>query len=73
MQPALAKRTSPAQGAVTSPLKEQLPSLPVDRMQAEAEAAFKRMQEKAAQRVGPEILVNPQPSATPITTSPHKE
>ena len=72
MQPAIATRTSPAQGKVNSPLKQELPGLPVERMQAQAEAALKRMQEQKRQ-AGPELLVNPAPSATPVLTSPHKD
>jgi predicted trehalose synthase len=72
MQPAIMKHTT-ATGATKSPLAQsEQPSLPVERMQAEAEAAFKRMQEKA-RMAGPELLVNPAPSATPVMTSPHKE
>ena len=77
MQPAIMKHTTATVSAKT-PLKEneQL-GLPVERMQAQAEAALKRMQDdaaaKRARQAGPEILVNPAPSATPITTSPHKE
>jgi hypothetical protein len=65
MLPAIAKRTSPAQGAVRSPLKQNLPTLPVERMQAQAEAALKKL------KAGPEVILNPAPSATPIITSPH--
>ena len=76
MQPAIMKHTTATVSAKT-PLKENdQPGLPVERMQAQAEAALKRMQDAAAERArqaGPEILVNPAPSATPITTSPHKE
>ena len=77
MQPAIMKHTTATASAKT-PLKEnEQPGLPVERMQAQAEAALKRMQDdaaaKRARQAGPEILVNPAPSATPITTSPHKE
>jgi hypothetical protein len=77
MQPAIMKHTTATTSAKT-PLKEnEQPGLPVERMQAQAEAALKRMQDdaaaKRARQAGPEILVNPAPSATPITTSPHKE
>lgn len=77
MQPAIMKHTTATVSAKT-PLKEnEQPGLPVERMQAQAEAALKRMQDdaaaKRARQAGPEILVNPAPSATPITTSPHKE
>ena len=75
MQPAIMRHTTATPGK--SPLQQnEKPGLPVERMQAQAEAAFKRMQAAEAERVrlaGPEILVNPAPSATPITTSPHKE
>jgi hypothetical protein len=71
MQPTLAKRTAASQGQVASPLKEQVTTLPVERMQAEAEAALRRMQAEAA-RKGPEVIVNNTPSPTPIITSPHK-
>ncbi len=43
-----------------------------DVMQAKAEAAFARMQEEK-RKLGPEVLLNPNPSATPILTTPHKE
>ncbi len=70
MQPAIMKYTSAAQGPVKSPLLNAEPApLPVERMQAQAEAAFKKMQE----RRGPDVLVNPNPSPPPIVTSPHKE
>jgi hypothetical protein len=73
MQPAIANRSSPAQGAVSSPLKQnESPGLPVDRMRKQAEAALKKLQAQQAAKVGPEILVNPAPSKTPFTTSPHK-
>lgn len=76
MQPAIMKHTT-ATTAAKTPLKEnEQPGLPVERMQAQAEAALKRMQDVAAERArqaGPEILVNPAPSATPITTSPHRD
>ena len=69
MQPAIMKHTSAAQGPVKSPLLNNEPApLPVERMQAQAEAALKKMQE----RQGPEVLVNPNPSPPPIITSPHK-
>lgn len=67
MTPAFAKRSSAAQGQVKSPLKQELPTLPVERMQAQAEAAMQKM------RSGPELLVNPAPSPPPIITSPHKD
>lgn len=69
MQPAIAKRTSASQGPVSSPLKQMpqgdIPAVSAERMQAQAEAAWKAMQQK-------QILVNPAPSATPILTTPHK-
>jgi hypothetical protein len=72
MQPAIMKHTTATTDAKT-PLKQIAPpGLPVERMQAEAEAAFARMKEQKRQ-AGPELLVNPAPSATPVMTSPHKE
>ena len=76
MQPAIMKHTTATASAKTPLRENEQPGLPVERMQAQAEAALKRMQDVAAERArqaGPEILVNPAPSATPITTSPHKE
>jgi hypothetical protein len=72
MQPAFAKHTSAAQGAVKSPLKHDQPPAfaSAEQMQAQAEAAFKKMQAQAP-KVGPEIIVNHAPSATPVITSPH--
>lgn len=76
MQPAIMKHTTATVSAKTPLRENEQPGLPVERMQAQAEAALKRMQDVAAERArqaGPEILVNPAPSATPITTSPYKE
>jgi hypothetical protein len=72
MQPALAKRTSAAQGIVKSPLKHEQPPAfaSAEHMQAQAEAAFKKMQAQEP-KVGPEVIVNPAPSATPVITSPY--
>jgi hypothetical protein len=73
MQPALAKRSSPADGIVKSPLKDATPvTATPEYMQAQAEAAWARMQ-AAKPKVSPEIIVNPKPSATPIMTSPHED
>jgi hypothetical protein len=67
MTPAFAKHTTAAQGHVKSPLKQEAPSLPIQQMQAQAEAAMQKM------RSGPELLINPAPSPPPIITSPHKD
>jgi len=75
MQPAIMRHTTATPAPSTLHQNEQ-PGLPVDRMQAQAEAALKRMQEAAAERArqaGPEILVNPAPSEPPVITSPHAE
>ena len=71
MQPAIMKHTSAGQSPVKSPLLNAAPvPLPVEQMQAQAEAAFKRMREDAARKS--EILVNPNPTPPPIITSPHE-
>ena len=70
MQPAIMRRTTATPAPSTLHQNEQ-PGLPVERMQAQAEAALKRMQDVAAQQRGPEILVNPVRSEPPVITSPH--
>ena len=75
MQPAIAKRTSASSAVPNSPLKraQEVGTLPVERMQAEAEAAFKRMKTQQAASPKTEIIGNPAPSPTPVLTTPHKE
>ena len=87
MRPALANRSTPTLAPSNSPLTQQPAAAgpSPDMMQARAEAALARMQdmtraEAALARVqeekrkaGPEVLVNPNPSATPILTTPHKD
>jgi hypothetical protein len=76
MQPAIMKHTTATTATKPALMQNEQAGLPVERMQAQAEAALKRMQDAAAEtarRAGPEILVNPAPSATPVITSPHVE
>ena len=74
MRPALANRSTPTLAPSNSPLTQQPAAAgpSPDMMQARAEAALARMQEEK-RKAGPEVLVNPNPSATPILTTPHKE
>ncbi len=74
MRPALANRSTPTLAPSNSPLTQQPTAAgpSPDMMQARAEAAFARMQEEK-RKAGPEVLVNPNPSATPILTTPHKD
>jgi hypothetical protein len=76
MMPAIHSTAQPGQSK--SPLtqvKTDEPALPVDRMKAQAEAAYARnlaLAQEAARKAGPQIIENPKPSATPVMTSPHK-
>ncbi len=74
MRPALANRSTPTLAPSNSPLTQQPAAAgpSPDMMQARAEAALARMQEEK-RKAGPEVLVNPNPSATPILTTPHKD
>ncbi len=74
MRPALANRSTPTLAPSNSPLTQQPAAAgpSPDLMQARAEAALARMQEEK-RKAGPEVLVNPNPSATPILTTPHKD
>ncbi len=76
MQPALAKHTTatttPSQSPFIKATQPSMIDLQPDVMQAKAEAAFARMQEEK-RKLGPEVLLNPNPSATPILTTPHKD
>ncbi len=74
MRPSLANRSAPTLAPSNSPLTQQPAAAgpSPDMMQARAEAALARMQEEK-RKAGPEVLVNPNPSATPILTTPHKD
>lgn len=74
MEPAILKHSRATVDA-KSPLKNaELPGLPVERMQAEAEAAWARMKAQIPQgTIAPEVLLNPTPSPVPVITSPHQE
>jgi hypothetical protein len=81
MLPALARRTAAKPGASKSPLTQGAPAnatpplVDPNALQASADAAWARMQEEAkaiAAKIGPELILNPNPSETPIMTSPHK-
>ncbi len=75
MIPALAKRSAAQAEQSKSPLLQDAPgnapSPFAATMQAAAERALQRMQAEQ-QAKGPDVIVNPNPSATPIVTSPHK-
>ena len=74
MRPALANHSTPTLAPSNSPLTQQPAAAgpSPDMMQARAEAALARMQEEK-RKAGPEVLVNPNPSVTPILTTPHKD
>jgi hypothetical protein len=77
MQPAIAKHTSAAAHIPNSPLKDAAAPATIspEYMQAQAEAALKRMQAAAAAKAAgaPEIIPNLHASPAPIMTSPHEE
>lgn len=76
MQPAFIKHST-ATAAVNSPLKNNADPAPLsaERMQAAAEAALKRMNDRKAAEdaTKTQVLVNPKPSPTPVMTTPYKD
>ena len=81
MLPALARRTvatpNPSKSPLTmsAPVNAPPPFVDPMELQRKADEAWARMQMKAAEaarKVGPELILNPTPSETPIMTSPHK-
>jgi len=75
MKPIIAKHSTATVAPSNSPLTKSMstppPFIDAVAMQAKAEEAFRRMQEEK-RKAGPDVIVNPSPSATPIQTSPHK-
>jgi len=59
----------PAINRHNQPETTNLKTATIQHMQAQAEAALKRMKDGSQVNV----LVNPNPSATPVMTSPHKD
>lgn len=70
MIPALHKNRIAAEQKSTL-LNINLPELSED--QVAKAVAFSEAAKALAAKHGPELLINPNPSATPIITSPHKE